>query len=69
LSGLCVLVACSGSLSWAALLVGTAASLALNVAGGGQDTVGRTLVGWPVVSPLVSMKLLFSVFDHDKDDQ
>jgi hypothetical protein len=52
-----------------ALLVGTAASLAANVAVGGHDPVGRALAGWPAISLLVSIKLLFSMFDHDKDDQ
>ncbi len=59
----------SGVLPWAALLVGTAASLAANVAVGGQDSVGRALAGWPAISLLVSIKLLFSMFDHDKNDQ
>jgi hypothetical protein len=58
----------SGVLPWAALLVGTAASLAANVAVGGQDPVGKALAGWPAISLLVSIKLLFSMFDHDKDD-
>ena len=56
-----------GILPWTALLVGTAASLAANVAVGGQDTVGRALAGWPAISLLVSIKLLFSMFDHDED--
>ncbi|HET8681944.1 MAG TPA: DUF2637 domain-containing protein, partial [Micromonosporaceae bacterium] len=56
-----------GLLPWAALLVGTAASLAANVAVGGHDPVGRALAGWPAVSLLVSIKLLFSMFDHDEE--
>ena len=59
----------SGVLPWAALLVGTAASLAANVAVGGHDPVGRALAGWPAISLLVSIKLLFSMFDHAKEDQ
>jgi hypothetical protein len=58
----------SGLLPWAALLVGTAASLAANVAVGGHEPVGRALAGWPAISLLVSIKLLFSMFDHAKND-
>lgn len=54
----------AGWLPWTALLVGTAASLAANVAVGGHDPVGRVLAGWPAVSLLVSIKLLSSMFDH-----
>ena len=59
----------SGVLPWAALLVGTAASLAANVAVGGHDLVGRALAGWPAISLLVSIKLLFSMFDHGHEDR
>jgi hypothetical protein len=45
-----------GVLPWAALVVGTAASLAANVAVGGHDLVGRALAGWPAISLLVSIK-------------
>jgi len=45
----------SGVLPWAALLVGTAASLAANVAVGGHDLVGRALAGWPALSLLASL--------------
>jgi hypothetical protein len=58
----------SGVLPWAALLVGTAASLAANVAVGAHEPVGRALAGWPAISLLVSIKLLFSMFDHAKND-
>ena len=58
-----------GVLPWAALLVGTAASLAANVAVGGHDLVGRALAGWPAISLLVSIKLLFSMFDHGNQDR
>ncbi|HKT05280.1 MAG TPA: DUF2637 domain-containing protein [Rugosimonospora sp.] len=54
----------AGWLPWLALLVGTIASLAANVAVGGHDPVGRVLAGWPAVSLLVSIKLLSSMFDH-----
>jgi hypothetical protein len=66
----------TGPLPWTALLVGTAASLAANIAVGGHDPIGRALAGWPAVSLLVSIKLLFSMFDPDtgnrrtvRDDQ
>jgi hypothetical protein len=58
----------TGALPWAALLVGTGASLAANIAVGGADPVGRALAGWPAVSLLVSVKLLFSRFDHATQD-
>jgi hypothetical protein len=45
----------AGLLPWVALLVGTAASLAANVAVGGHDPVGRALAGWPAISLLVSI--------------
>jgi hypothetical protein len=54
----------AGWLPWVALLVGTIASLAANVAVSGHDPVGRVLAGWPAVSLLVSIKLLSSMFDH-----
>jgi hypothetical protein len=58
----------TGALPWAALLVGTGASLSANIAVGGADPVGRALAGWPAVSLLVSVKLLFSMFDHAAQD-
>jgi len=58
-----------GILPWLALVVGTVASLAVNIAVGGHDTVGRALAGWPAVSLLVSIKLLFGMFDHDTQDR
>jgi hypothetical protein len=59
----------AGLLPWAALVVGTVASLAANVAVGGADPVGRALAGWPAISLLVSIKLLFSMFDPDTEDR
>src|SRR5262249_42033881 len=56
-----------GVLPWAALVVGTGASLAADVAVGGHGWVGRALAGWPAISLLVSIKLLFSMFDHAAD--
>jgi hypothetical protein len=54
----------TGPIPWVALIVGTAASLAANVAVGGADPIGKALAGWPAVSMLVSIKLLFSMIDH-----
>ncbi|MEV5693009.1 DUF2637 domain-containing protein [Micromonospora globbae] len=59
----------TGWIPWVALIVGTAASLAANVAGGGHDLIGKALAGWPALSMLVSVKLLFSMLDHERDNQ
>ncbi|MEV6631920.1 DUF2637 domain-containing protein [Actinoplanes sp. NPDC051470] len=59
----------TGWVPWVALIVGTAASLAANVAVGGADPIGKALAGWPALSMLVSVKLLSAMFDHEKDDQ
>lgn len=58
-----------GWIPWIALIVGTLASLAANVAVGGADPIGKALAGWPAVSMLVSVKLLFSMIDHNAVDQ
>jgi len=58
-----------GWIPWIALIVGTLASLAANIAVGGADPIGKALAGWPAVSMLVSVKLLFSMIDHAKVDQ
>src|SRR5215831_14794410 len=39
----------SGWLPWAALLVGTAASLAANVATADPSTISRVIAGWPAL--------------------
>jgi hypothetical protein len=59
----------TGWIPWVTLLVGTGASLAANVAVGGADPIGKALAGWPALSMLVSVKLLFSMFDHERVDQ
>jgi len=59
----------TGWIPWVALIVGTLASLAANVAVGGADPIGKALAGWPALSMLVSVKLLFSMFDHVESDQ
>jgi hypothetical protein len=53
---------------WTALVVGTLASLAANVAVGGHDLIGRALAGWPALSMLASVKLFFGMFDHTSLD-
>jgi hypothetical protein len=45
-------------LPWAALVAGTVASLAANVAVGPPDLVGRAISGWPALALLVTLKLL-----------
>lgn len=59
----------TGWVPWAALVVSTLASLAANVAVGGADPIGKALAGWPALSMLVSVKLLFAMFDHGGVDQ
>jgi hypothetical protein len=53
--------AASSWVPWAALVVGTLASLAANVAVGGHDLIGRALAGWPALSMLASVKRLFGI--------
>jgi hypothetical protein len=54
----------SGWLVWAALVAGTAASMAANVAVGATDPVGRVVAGWPAFALLVAIKLLSGLVDH-----
>jgi hypothetical protein len=53
-----------GWLPWAALVVGTAASLSANAAMGGKDPVSKVLSGWPALCMLVAIKLLFGMIDQ-----
>jgi hypothetical protein len=53
----------AGWLPWAALVAGTAASVAANVAVGASDPVGRLVAGWPAVALLVAIKLLVGLLD------
>ena len=53
----------AGWLPWAALVAGTAASVAANVAVGASDPVGRLVSGWPAVALLVAIKLLAGLLD------
>ena len=61
----------TGWVPWVALIVGTFASLAANIAVGGADPIGKALAGWPALSMLAAVKLLFSMLDHGPagDDQ
>jgi hypothetical protein len=54
----------SGWLPWAALVAGTAASFAANIAVGGSDWIGRAVSGWPAFALLTAVKLLFGLLDH-----
>jgi hypothetical protein len=54
----------SGLLPWAALIAGTTASFAANVAVGGIDVIGRAVSGWPAFALLIAVKLLFGLLDH-----
>lgn len=38
--------------------------MAANVAVGGNDLIGKALAGWPALSMLAAVKLLFSMIDH-----
>src|SRR5947207_8627392 len=53
----------TGWLPWAALVAGTAASVAANVAVGASDPVGRLVAGWPALALLVAIKLLAGLLD------
>src|SRR5262245_66589555 len=48
----------SGWLPWAALIPGTAASLAANVATADPSTISRIIARWPPLAPLIPLKLL-----------
>jgi hypothetical protein len=54
----------SGWLPWAALTVGTAASLAANVATADAGIVSRVIAGWPAVALLIAVKLLSGILGH-----
>lgn len=57
----------SGGLVWTALVIGTVASLAANVAVGSSDVIGRIVAGWPACSLLLAIKLLSGLMDHHRD--
>ena len=54
----------SGWLPWAALTVGTAASLAANIATADTGAVSRIIAGWPAVALLIAVKLLSGILEH-----
>jgi hypothetical protein len=54
----------SGWLPWAALAIGTAGSLAANVATAGQGTISRIIAGWPAVALLIAVKLLSGILSE-----
>jgi hypothetical protein len=54
----------SGWLPWAALAVGTAASLAANIATAEPGTVSRMIAGWPAFALLIAVKLLSGILEH-----
>lgn len=54
----------SGRLPWAALVAGTGASFAANIAVGGSDWIGRAVSGWPAFALLLAVKLLFGLLEH-----
>jgi hypothetical protein len=54
----------SGWLPWAALAIGTAGSLAANVATAGPGIISRIIAGWPAVALLIAVKLLSGILEH-----
>jgi hypothetical protein len=54
----------SGWLPWTALTIGTAASLAANIATADQGTISRIIAGWPAVALLIAVKLLSGILEH-----
>ena len=51
-------------LPWIALTVGTAASLAANVATADRGVVSRIIAGWPAIALLIAVKLLSGMLEH-----
>src|ERR1022692_4980680 len=49
----------------AALVVGTAGSLAANVVTAGPATISRLIAGWPALAVLIAVKLLSGMLDRD----
>jgi len=54
----------SGWLPWAALTIGTAASLAANIATADTGTISRIIAGWPALALLIAVKLLSGILEH-----
>ena len=53
-----------GTLPWAALIIGTAGSLAANVATAGPGAISRIIAGWPALALLIAVKLLAGILDQ-----
>jgi hypothetical protein len=54
----------SRRLPWAALIIGTAARLAANIATADYGTISRIIAGWPAVALLIAVKLLSGMLEH-----
>ena len=54
----------SGWPPWTALAIGTAASLAANVATAGPAPISRIIAGWPAIALLIAVKLLSGMLEH-----
>jgi hypothetical protein len=54
----------SGWLPWAALAIGTAGSLAANIATAEPGIISRVIAGWPALALLIAVKLLSGMLDH-----
>ena len=54
----------SGWQPWAALAVGTAGSLAANIATAHPDPVSRVIAGWPALAMLIAVKLLTGLLER-----
>lgn len=54
----------SGWLPWAALTIGTAASLAANIATADHGTISRIIAGWLAIALLIAVKLLSGILEH-----
>ncbi len=54
----------SAWLPWAALTIGTAASLTANVGTADHGTFSRVIAGWPAVALLIAVKLLSGILEH-----
>jgi Protein of unknown function (DUF2637) len=53
-----------GWLPWAALVIGTAGSLAANVATAGPGLISRIIAGWPALALLLAVKLLSGILNR-----
>jgi hypothetical protein len=54
----------AGWLPWAALAVGTAGSMAANVATASPAMISRLIAGWPALALLIAVKLLSGMLDQ-----